>query len=122
MQWINGDLTFLLLEKALDVCALRHKVIANNIANVDTPGFRGSRVIFEEKLREALEGNPLSTDVEEIEPQVIKDEESIPREDLNNVDIEREMVKLSENALKYNIYAQILITKLGIMRAAIQGK
>jgi len=122
MQWINGDLTFLLLEKALDVCALRHKVIANNIANVDTPGFRGSRVIFEEKLREALEGNPLSTDVEEIEPQVIKDEEPTPREDLNNVDIEREMVKLSENALKYNIYAQILITKLGIMRAAIQGK
>jgi len=122
MQWINGDLTFLLLEKALDVCALRHKVIANNIANVDTPGFRGSRVIFEEKLREALEGNPLSTDVEEIEPQVIKDEEPTPREDLNNVDIEREMVRLSENALRYNIYAQILITKLGIMRAAIQGK
>ena len=122
MQWINDDLTFLLLEKALDVCALRHKVIANNIANVDTPGFRGSRVIFEEKLREALEGNPLSTDVEEIEPQLIKDEEPTPREDLNNVDIEREMVRLSENALKYNIYAQILITKLGIMRAAIQGK
>jgi len=122
MQWINGDLTFLLLEKALDVCALRHKVIANNIANVDTPGFRGSRVIFEKKLREALEGNPLSTDVEEIEPQLIKDEEPTPREDLNNVDIEREMVRLSENALKYNIYAQILITKLGIMRAAIQGK
>jgi len=54
MGWINDDLTLLLLEKTLDVCVLRHKVIANNIANVDTPGFKASRVIFEEKLKRAL--------------------------------------------------------------------
>jgi len=123
MEWINGDPTFLLLEKALDACTLRHKVIANNIANVDTPGFKKSRVIFEEKLREALGNASSLLDIKEIEPEIIKDNKhSILREDFNNVDIEKEMVRLSENALRYNIYAQILIAKLGTIRAAIQGK
>lgn len=122
MQWINGNPIFLLLEKTLDSCTLRHKVIANNITNVDTPGFKGSRVIFEEKLKKALRSNPLPSNIEEIKPELIWDTESTLREDLNNVDIEREMVRLSENALRYNIYAQILITKLGVIKAAIQGK
>ena len=122
MGWINDDLTLLLLEKALDVCALRHKVVANNIANVDTPGFKASRVIFEEKLKRALKESLLPSELQKIRPELVRDEESSLREDLNNVDIEKEMVRLSENTLRYNIYAQLLTAKLGILRAAIQEK
>ena len=122
MGWINDDLTLLLLEKTLDVCVLRHKVIANNIANVDTPGFKASRVIFEEKLKRALKESLLPSELQKIRPELVRDEESSLREDLNNVDIEKEMVRLSENTLRYNIYAQLLTAKLGILRAAIQGR
>jgi len=122
MGWINDDLTLLLLEKTLDVCVLRHKVIANNIANVDTPGFKASRVIFEEKLKRALKESLLPSELQKIKPELVRGEESSLREDLNNVDIEKEMVRLSENTLRYNIYAQLLTAKLGILRAAIQGR
>jgi len=122
MPGINQDLTILLLEKALDACTLRHRIIANNIANVDTPGFKGSRVIFEEELKKVLSGNNSLSDLKNIKPMVVKEENSSFREDLNNVDIEKEMVKLSENTLRYNLYIQSLITKLRTIRSAIEGK
>ena len=43
-----------LLNQALNASQLRNDVIANNIANVDTPGFKRSEVIFEDNIRQAL--------------------------------------------------------------------
>jgi len=122
MSWINQDLTILLLEKVLDACILRHRVIANNIANVDTPGFRASRVIFEEELKKVLPGNNSLSKLKNIKPVVIREKNSSFREDFNNVDIEKEMVKLSENTLRYHLYIQSLIAKLRTIRSAIEGK
>ena len=123
MEWINQDLTYMLLKKALDVCLLRHKVISNNIANVDTPGFKASKVIFEEKLRAALNSNSnFSSEIRQIKPEVVQDNSPTQREDFNNVDIEKEMVKLSQNTLYYNIYVQLLSEKLEMIREAIQSK
>ncbi|MCD6318604.1 flagellar basal body rod protein FlgB [Candidatus Aerophobetes bacterium] len=123
MEWINQDLTYMLLKKALDVCLLRHKVISNNIANVDTPGFKASKVIFEEKLRAALNSNSnFSSKIRQIKPEVVQDNSPTQREDFNNVDIEKEMVKLSQNTLYYNIYVQLLSEKLEMIREAIQSK
>ena len=123
MEWINQDSTYMLLKKALDVCLLRHKVISNNIANVDTPGFKASKVIFEEKLRAALNSNSnFSSEIRQIKPEVIQDNSPTQREDFNNVDIEKEMVKLSQNTLYYNIYVQLLSEKLEMIREAIQSK
>lgn len=122
MGWINNDVTYFILKKMLDVCTLRHRVIANNIANVDTPGYRSLRVAFEEKLRSLLPGELNNKKIQEIQPQIYVDQASTWREDLNNVDIEREMVKLSINTLQYSIYAQLIDKKLQMIKEAIKGK
>lgn len=123
MGWIKKDLTYLWLEKALDVSLLRHKVIANNIANVSTPGFKRLEVVFEEKLKALLNKKPISfSQLKKIEPEIIEDQSSAWREDFNNVNIDREMVELSKNTLQYNLYIQLLNGKLDRIRKAIAGR
>jgi len=122
MGWLNNDVTYLLLKKMLDVCTLRHRIIANNIANVDTPGYKRTTVIFEEKLRSLLKRGLNAEKIREIQPQIYIDETSTWREDFNNVDIEKEMVRLSTNTLRYSIYAQLIEKKLQMIKQAIKGK
>lgn len=122
MRWLTGDLTYELLAKMLDVCLLRHRVIATNIANVDTPGFKTKRVIFEEKLRALLNKNLTRENLQRLTPEIKVDYTSNLREDFNNVDIEKEMVKLSMNTLRYSLYVQLLNKKLEKIKMAIRGK
>jgi len=120
---MRKDLTYLWLEKALDACLLRHKVIANNIANVSTPGFKRLEVVFEEELKALLNKKPISlSQLKKVEPEIIEDQNSTWREDFNNVDIEKEMVELSKNTLQYNLYIQLLNGKLERIRKAIAGR
>ena len=51
---LNGDMAMRVLQLALDGLSLRQQAISNNIANVDTPGFRASEVSFEGQLRRLL--------------------------------------------------------------------
>jgi flagellar basal-body rod protein FlgB len=43
-----------LVQRSLDAAAVSHKVISNNLANVDTPGFKRSDVQFSDKLKRAM--------------------------------------------------------------------
>lgn len=98
------------LDKAADAAWLRNDAIANNIANVDTPGYKRKDVAFESELQKAM-GNSRykSTDEKvntitsiELKPQVYTDYAGYSyRLDGNNVDIETENVMLAENQLKY---------------------
>jgi len=122
MGLVRGDITYFLLKKSLDAYFLRHKVIANNIANADTPGFKRGEVIFEEKLKKALGGNFPLNKLEEVKPEIVLDLNSSWREDFNNVDIEKEMVNLSKSSLQYNLCIQLIDKKFQRIKMAIQGK
>lgn len=92
---IGRDLPARILESALGASTLRQRVYAHNIANVKTPGFKRSRVDFEDELARALEAkNP-----DAVRPTVVYEEDSLGRPDGNNVDIEAEMVKVAENQI-----------------------
>lgn len=105
------------LDKAADASWLRNEAIGNNIANVDTPGYKRQDVAFESVLKSAL-GNSRyeSTDAKvasirsnRLAPRVYTDYANYSyRLDGNNVDIENENVMLAENQLKY----QGLITSI----------
>ncbi|WP_434512034.1 flagellar basal body rod protein FlgB [Desulfitobacterium sp. AusDCA] len=109
-----------MLEKKLDASALRQKVIANNVANVDTPGFKTSHVEFEDILKRALNKESLSlrkTDPRHIDPsinvqaaqaRVVIDNSTTLRNDGNNVDIDKEMADLAKNGIDYQAISQIL--------------
>jgi flagellar basal-body rod protein FlgB len=128
-----GDIS--LMERLLDAKWLRNQVLANNIANADTPGFKRSDVYFEEYLRQAIkdktDGRNLdlkTTDprhiakinsLDNLEPEVIRQDETTFRNDQNNVDIEKEMVELTKNALSYNLLADQIQRKLKLMQTAI---
>lgn len=93
-----------LLSKALEASWMKNQVIANNIANVDTPGFKKNNVVFEEYLIQATETNNLTDDmIQNTKPQVVEDQSNLAyRMDGNNVDIDVEMAKRAQNELYYN--------------------
>lgn len=116
------DITTLSLAKSLDGIAMRHKVIANNIANVETPGFIRSDVMFEDSLRQAMESGSdqdIRKSLKDMEPQILPDQESVIRPNGNNVSIDKEMADLSKNSLYYESLVQILNLKSSMLKAAI---
>ncbi len=118
------------LIKGMNAAALRHQVTANNLANLNTPGFQRSDVSFEgqlQKARQQLE-TPLARTHERhlpqqpppgIEPVIKTDTTTIRRIDGNNVDIEREMLNMVSNQLRYNSYTQQLNTRFDNWRFVI---
>ncbi|MBC7105909.1 MAG: flagellar basal body rod protein FlgB [Firmicutes bacterium] len=124
------DLGLRLAAAELDAAALRQRVIANNVANVNTPGFKKKAVRFEEFLRRALEEwrlGLLATDPRhlqprpEIAPQVVTPTSATMRADGNNVDLEEEMVALAANTLAYQTAAQEAARRLALLSYVITG-
>ncbi|MDF2964052.1 MAG: flagellar biosynthesis protein FlgB, partial [Paenibacillus sp.] len=105
------------LQRSLNASTLRQRVIADNIANVDTPYFKRSEVRFEELLQNEINGSSLQgfrTDPRHFvigrpsqpEPQIIKDNQSAINNNLNNVDMDYEMSLMAKNQLRYNVMIQ----------------
>ena len=102
-----------ILGKAADGAWARNEAIANNIANVDTPGYKRQDVSFETELQHALKASKYKSldnkvadanlHLKRLDPRVYTD---IPnwsyRMDKNNVDIDTENVELASNQIKYN--------------------
>ena len=109
------------LGRLLDAANLRHQVIAQNVANVNTPGYHRLDIAFEEALSRELQANGDAAG-EYRPPRVIEAASGTMREDGNNVDIDLEMGQLNKNTLLYNIYAQILANKIATMQSAITGR
>jgi flagellar basal-body rod protein FlgB len=96
------------LDKAADASWKRNEVITNNIANVDTPGYKRKDVQFEAYLTSALLGdNSLDNrvddvDLDTLDASVYTDNASLSyRLDGNNVDIDTESANLAENQIRY---------------------
>jgi flagellar basal-body rod protein FlgB len=107
------------LTQLLDAAALRHRVISQNVANVNTPGYRRREVTFEADLAKALASPGAGT--AHAKPQVVV-ADGPERVDGNTVDIDREMNDLSKNALLYQAAAQIVASRVASLRAAIAGR
>jgi flagellar basal-body rod protein FlgB len=109
------------LARLLDVATLRHTVIAENVANVNTPGYRRLDVSFDEAFSRTLaagrDGRAL-----QITPKVVEAKGGTERPDGSNVDVDSEMGGLTKNQTLYSAYAQILALQLAEMRSAISGQ
>jgi flagellar basal-body rod protein FlgB len=121
--------------KSLDASMLRSRVIANNIANVDTPGYRRVEVNFEDALRTALDKTRLTgtrtsekhmamgrKDLGEVNPYAYRPCDPTLASGVNNVDIDVEMAKLAENQIQYNYGISFVKGAYSKINAAIQGK
>jgi flagellar basal-body rod protein FlgB len=111
-----------LLESLLDAAALRARVIAGNVANQNTPGYRRQVVRFEELLREAVESGHGEDRLGRIAPQVSEDMLTPARADGNNVSLELEMSAMRQNRLLYDMYTTLQASRSHLIQAAIEGR
>ena len=123
------------INSTLDAAMLRTRAIANNIANVNTPGYRRVEISFEEELKNALDKTRLKgyadnekhlnlgrPDLSEVAAKAYKPVDPTLASGVNNVDIDREMAKLAETQITYNYgikFGQQVFKKLN---SAIQGR
>lgn len=123
------------IEKSLDASLKRNEVIAQNIANVDTPGYSRKTVSFEEQLSDAISQKsrfigkrtdprhiPIgASSVDDVQIQVTKDNKSLDmRLDGNNVDIENEMSQMAENNIRYEVLIQRMSGVFNKMKSVIR--
>lgn len=103
-----------LLRMGLDASTLRGEAISQNIANVNTPGYKSKYVTFEETLKETSKEEPKIT-VEESKGASI-------RSDGNNVDLEVEKINQASNSLQYNALITLMNAKLAMTKSVIRGQ
>ena len=130
---INGNMlgggTYNLLKKSMDASALRSKVIANNLANINTKNYKKFYVTFEDKLNDSMGKNTLKTDNSKHmqtggssgDITVEKDESTSMRQDGNNVDIDVEMTNQAANTLMFNALVTQVNSKILLTNYIISG-
>ncbi|HZS90581.1 MAG TPA: flagellar basal body rod protein FlgB [Chloroflexota bacterium] len=114
-----GDLTMQGMEFALNSLSDRMQVLANNIANSQTPGYQAQDVSFEGQLASILNGEDTATPM--ATGQVVNSPDVSTRIDGNTVGMDSEMGRLSETVLMYNALTQLTTDRLGILKNAITG-
>ncbi|GCD08980.1 flagellar basal body rod protein FlgB [Clostridium tagluense] len=121
--------TYNLLKKSMDASALRSKVIANNIANINTKGYKKFYVTFEDTLNDSMGEDTLKTDNNKhmqtgstsSDISVKKDESTSMRQDGNNVDIDSEMTNQAANTLMFNALVKQVNSKNSLTSYIIGG-
>jgi flagellar basal-body rod protein FlgB len=117
------DKTFDVLDRSLDLHMLRHQVIADNIANAETPGFKAHRVDFEAELQRAVDnetsGAGTQRDIASVQANVFEDPKSARGQDLNTVDMDREMAAMTKNDIQYSAAAQSISKRFALLKYAI---
>ncbi|MBW9154954.1 flagellar basal body rod protein FlgB [Clostridium tagluense] len=121
--------TYNLLKKSMDASALRSKVIANNVANINTKGYKKFYVTFEDTLNDSMGADTLKTDNNKhmqtgstsSDISVKRDETTSMRQDGNNVDIDLEMTNQAANTLMFNALVKQVNSKVALTSYIIGG-
>jgi flagellar basal-body rod protein FlgB len=99
------------IEHYMSLLSARQKLVASNIANVDTPGYKTKDIDFRAEFEGALQTGS---------PRAIEAPDLTTKNDGNNVSLDREARLLAENALRFNFAAQLAKSQVRLIRAAIQ--
>jgi flagellar basal-body rod protein FlgB len=132
-----GNSSIELLKRGLDAGALRMKVIAENVANVETPGYRAREVRFEELLGEAQAapsnaslsltrsnaahlGSGAGAGAAIARPRIVAAASRPAEGAASNVDVERELVEMQKNEIQFQALSQVLADKYRGLKDAIR--
>ncbi|ETT73883.1 MULTISPECIES: flagellar basal body rod protein FlgB [Paenibacillus] len=130
-----NSVSFQRLQGGLDAATKRQSVLANNVANNDTPNFKRSDVSFESFLRDQESGLKATLGAKVSDSRhfrfgtvtgmpaavVSTDETTSMNNNGNNVDMDREQALSAENQLRYNSYVEQLNSQITMMRTVVQG-
>ncbi len=104
-----------LLEKALNIRSFNQRVLASNIANVETPGYKEKRIDFLQELGKSGSGTGSTIQVSEVEPP-----EGASTLDSNSVNVEDQIVRMTENTMLFNSFVQLINKKFSMIKYAIR--
>jgi flagellar basal-body rod protein FlgB len=137
-QFLIGQSTpTVALKKALDAQAARQRAHAQNIANVETPGYRRLAVDFENELKTVLanEGSgelrrsdprhisgQSTKSLEELEPTVREEPPDPDSPGVNGVNIDLEMAEMAETQIRYLTTLELLKRRYQTLKTAIKGQ
>lgn len=113
------------LEKSMDVNSLKRNVNADNIANINTPGFKAGTVDFDFLMKGSMLETK-KTDEKHIdinsgnsEPKINYNQGTKERYDENNVDLNKEMVDMIKNNYMYGISVQAINKEFALNKTAL---
>ncbi len=98
------------IERYMDLLSARQKLVASNLANIDTPGYHTKDIDFHAEMLNAMGGG--APQVEEVQGLQV-------RNDGNNVSLDRETRLLAEDTLKFRVAAALELSHLKMKRTAI---
>ena len=101
-----------LLERGLDLSAVRAKVLLQNLANVNTPDYSRRDLPFFALMQQLIAAG----DAFEYAPL---DLTALQRNDRNTVNLEKELAAISENSLLYQTLVQVATSRLAALKYAI---
>ncbi len=110
-----------LLEAGLRAETLRQRVIAGNVANIETPGYRRADVKFEQALAKAIESGG-DIDPEEIKAEIYRPRNTTVKTNGNDVTLEAEVGQMVKNTLKHKAYTRLLQKKYAQLEQAMNIK
>jgi flagellar basal-body rod protein FlgB len=118
------DRSVTLMGKALSISTERNRLISNNIANVDTVGYKPTDLNFKETFARALSSSSDALLTRTHESHFESGESSpggtvYEKSDTASVDIDQEMTRLAENNLRYRTDSEMLVRKLNLIRYSI---
>ncbi len=100
------------LERYMDLLSARQKLVASNIANIDTPGYKTKDIDFQfEFLNAGASGEG---------PHVLDAPGLVTKSDGNNVSLDREARLLAENALRFSVASSLMKSELKSVESAIK--
>jgi flagellar basal-body rod protein FlgB len=105
------------LHSALDGIALRQRVLADNIANVDTPGYRATTVEFETSLRAAIAAGDPSA----MEARAVPTDTPVGAND-NNVDLRKETLAAVQSQFQYQVISRAASERFDLLRTVAGGQ
>ena len=117
MELIGHNVDY--IAKLMSVSTKRHEVLAQNLANVNTPNYLAKRVDFEKAFRKALDRGV--DDALDVEATVVDDDKARVKADGNSVHLEQEMGRLQKNQLMFEVYSSLLRQNLGHVKLAISS-
>lgn len=115
------------LEMALDGSALKQKTISNNLANVDTPGYKAKETVFNQEFKKSLQAyrtdqRHFSFGTESSSSFSVREKtNTVMNHNGNNVDVDKEMAELAKNQLYYQTLVQRINGKFNSIKMVVKG-
>ncbi len=113
------------LSEHLKASWLNHQAIANNLANANTPAYRGSHIAF--KDRATLADTLADIELQRSQPAHLKPMEWLPAQGfevtpIDSVQVDQEMAEMNKNSLFYQTLVEVVARQDKMARSVIEGR